>query len=132
MAVDDGNVGADSCSTTVTIAQTQPPVVTCSATPLGRHRLLIEYGAADECREAAGSAVIETICCPLPVVSGQVVKMKCRDDEDCKLKLDFEDETLEIKTNTATLVVTATDECGNTATCEVDLCIPDDDGDDDE
>ncbi len=126
LAVDDGNGGTCSEATTVTIADTQPPVVTCSAVAMDGQRFLIEYNASDDCREASGSAVIETLCCPLPVVSGQVVRMKCHDDEDCKLKLDFEDETFEIKTNAATLVVTATDECGNTATCEVDLCIPDD------
>lgn len=74
-----------------------------------------------------GSAVIETQCCPLPVSHGQVVKVKCQDHEECKLKLDFEDEVFEIKTNAANLVVTAIDECGNEATCTVELCVPGED-----
>ncbi len=136
LAVDDGNGGTDSCSTTVTIADTQVPVVTCSATPIrpgrGEQELLIEYSAWDECGEVTGSAVIETRCCPLPVADGQVVRIKCDNHEECKLNVDFEHDVFRIQTDEAALVVTATDECGNTATCEVELCTPDDDGDDDD
>ncbi len=126
LTVDDGNGGVESCSTTVTIADSQPPVISCSATPLNGHRVLIEYGASDDCGATTGSAVIETACCPLPVVDGQVVKVECEDDEACNLKLDFEDDVFEIESNAATLVVTATDSCGNEATCEVVLCVPED------
>ena len=69
--------------------------------------------------------MVETLCCPLPVSDGQIIKLKCNKHEECKLKLDFEDEVFKIDSNVAALVVTATDECGNTATCEVELCVPD-------
>ncbi|MFQ5474172.1 MAG: hypothetical protein ACE5FA_14980, partial [Dehalococcoidia bacterium] len=127
------NGGTSECSTSVTTSDTQPPMVTCSSTPLNGHRVLIEYSAEDVCGNAVGSAVIETLCCPLPVTNGQVVKLKCAQQQECKLKLDFEEGIFEIESDSATLMVTATDECGNEATCTVELCIPDDgdDGDSD-
>ncbi len=132
LVVDDGNGGTAECSTAVTISDTEPPVVFCSVRPVQGHRLMIEYSAEDACGDVTGSAVIETSCCPLPVVDGQVVRVKCTEHDVCKLSMDFEHDTFRITTNEAALVVTATDECGNEATCVVDLCVSeDDDGDSD-
>ncbi len=123
--VDDGNGGTSECSTTVTIKDTTPPVVTCAAVSLDGLFVLIEYSAWDACGVVTGSAVIETQCCPLPVLEGQVVKILCMNHEECKLNLGFADGTFKIKTDEAALVVTATDECGNEATCLVGLCVAD-------
>ncbi len=131
LIVDDGNGGTATCTAPVLIADTQPPVVTCSATELNGHRMLIEYDAWDDCGEVTGSAATETACCPLPTTDGQIIKVKCREHDECQLQLDFEDEIFEIKTDMATLVVTAADECGNEATCEVELCTSEDDDDSD-
>ncbi len=131
LTVDDGNGGTAECSAPVTIADTEPPVVSCSVREVQGHRLMIEYSAEDACGDVTGSAVIETRCCPLPVVDGQVVKVECEDDEACELKLDFEDDVFEIKADKAALVVTAVDACGNEAVCVVQICVADDDDDSD-
>lgn len=131
LTVDDGNGGSSECSTSVTISDTQPPVVTCSATPLNGHRMVIEYDASDDCGEVTGSAVIETACCPLPVADGQIIAMRCKQRQECKILLDFKRDMFLIQSDVATLVVTATDECGNEATCTVELCILDVDDVDD-
>ena len=123
--VDDDNGGTSECSTTVTVEDRTPPVVTCAVVSLDDRYVAIEYTVEDECSGITGSAAIETRCCPLPVVDGQVVKVKCKDQEECKLDVDFEDGTFKIKTDEAALVVTATDECGNEASCRVEICVPD-------
>ena len=123
----------DECSNentdTVTVrVDSEAPVIACSATVLNDDddaRLLIEFSATDNCGLESVSSVIETPCRDIPVVDGQIVELECEDD-DCEL--DFENGILDIEATTATLVVTAEDECGNTATCTVDLCalVPED------
>ena len=100
-------------------------MVTCSPTPLNGNRMLIAYDAWDDRGQVTGLAVIDTVRGSVPVAEGQIVKLKCRNHGECKLKLEFGRESLEVKTDQAALVVTATDECGNTGTCAVGLCIPD-------
>ena len=124
LVVDDGNGSTSECSTSVTISDTQPPLVTCSATRMHGQRILIEYEASDDCGDITGSAVIETACCPLSVADGQVIAVKCTERQECKINVDFKRDMFRIQSDVATLVVTATDECGNEATCEVELCIP--------
>ena len=118
---------------TVTVrVDSEAPMIACSATVLPNddddERLLIEFSATDNCGLESVSSVIETPCRDIPVVDGQIVELECEDD-DCEL--DFENGILDIEATTATLVVTAEDECGNTATCTVDLCalLPEDDDD---
>ncbi len=131
LMVDDGNGGVESCSTTVSIADTTPPVVTCSVSPVSgdgdddeEERLMISYSATDACGVVmTGSAVVDTPCCPVPVSDGQIIKFECADHPECELELDFEEGLFEIEADTATLSVTATDTCGNTATCTIDLCV---------
>ena len=60
----------------------------------------------------------------IPVSSGQSVNVEC-DDDDCEVE--FDEGTLNVEASGATLVVTATDECGNTATCTVELCVGEED-----
>ncbi len=93
--------------------------------------MLIEYSASDACGSVDITAVI-ALDCPgddddddtVPgdpsVADGQVIELEC-DDDDCEVEFD-DDGILEIESNTAVLIVTATDECGNTTTCTVELC----------
>ncbi len=123
----------DECSNentdTVTVrVDSEAPVIACSATVLNDDddaRLRIEFSVTDNCGLESVSSVIETPCRDIPVVDGQTVELECEDD-DCEL--DFENGILDIEATTATLIVTAEDECGNTATCTVDLCalVPED------
>jgi len=111
-----------------------PPDVSCSATPVDDDddELQINFSATDDVGIATLTAVIDIGCEQIPVEDGQIVKVKCGDD-DCEAEFD-DDGTLEVKSNTATLIVTATDEADNTATCEIDLCPAEeeDDGDNDD
>ncbi len=101
----------------------------------GEGGLLLEFSSSDACGIVDVSAVIALDCVSddddeavpgdIPVTNGQSVDVEC-DDDDCEVE--FEEGTLEIEASGAVLIVTATDECGNTATCTVELCA--DDGDD--
>ena len=92
-------------------------------------RILIEFDASNNCGAVSVSAVIELGChdddddggaAEVAVVSGQTIEVEC-DDEDCEVE--FDEGILEIEATNASLVVTATDECGNEATCTVELCV---------
>ena len=77
----------------------------------------------------ADEAVLDIGCELLEVVDGQVIELEC--DDDCEV--DFDEMIPEIESEIAILIVTATDECGNVGTCELDLCaLVGDDDDDDE
>ncbi len=108
----------------LTIEDTTPPVVTCAAVSFEDHAMGIEYTVEDEFGEVTGSAAFETRCCPLPVVAGQIVKVICKDHEECRPDVGFDRGRFGVRTDEAALVVTATDQCGNEATCTVELCGP--------
>ncbi|MFQ5501115.1 MAG: hypothetical protein ACE5EQ_02315 [Phycisphaerae bacterium] len=93
--------------------------------------LLLEFGATDVCGAVSVSAAI-TVGCPgiefgcliIPVIDGQIIDLECSDpngdDQDCEFEND--EGTLKIHAGSAMMIVTATDDCGNTSTCTVDLC----------
>ncbi len=164
-ATDDANGLSSQCSATFTIVDTTPPMVTCSGnldmsaggqfegrgSSVGGRTLFLDGGgddsgnvligftATDGCGAVSVSAVLD-ISCPqiqfgclqIPVVDGQMIDLECEVDE-CEFEV--HNGILKIEAGTATLIVTATDECGNTSSCSVDLCgvivpEPDDDGND--
>lgn len=111
--------------------------------------LQIDYEAADDCSAATASAVIETSCGSVEVAAGQIVHLTCTDEDDCSGEMNasgsvsFEvaelsrldglglidpdgpdegDDALDVAGSSATLVVTAVDDCGNESTCELELC----------
>ena len=117
----------------VTVADTEPPAVTCAATPVvgGDGALQITFGASDNCGVVTLSAEIAPaagpegaeggICGPVPVSNGQVVSVECGDD-GCEVETGAG--VLEVEAAGAVLTVTATDAAGNTASCTADLCPP--------
>ncbi|MFQ5495182.1 MAG: FG-GAP repeat protein [Phycisphaerae bacterium] len=88
--------------------------------------LMIVFEASDDCGAVDVSAVIDIGCMLIPVENGTVIDLECR--EDCEAEA--EHGVLEIEAATAVLIVTAIDESGNVATCEVVLCDPPDDSGD--
>jgi subtilisin-like proprotein convertase family protein len=118
--------------------------------------VVVSWTASDDCGLASVTGVIDIGCDVIPIESGQQISLKCAsedgngfwwwwcgddDDDDSSDGNDdppcsaiFVDGVLVIESASATLVVTATDLLGNTATCEVDLCAlvatDDDDRDD--
>ncbi|MFQ5501994.1 MAG: hypothetical protein ACE5EQ_06790, partial [Phycisphaerae bacterium] len=141
------------CSVPVTFQDSAPPEITCSVMPVpeddddesgdgggeeGDDKDNSDHEKADEglrvvlfeasatCGTVSVRGVIDIGCEVIPVDSGTFIKLKCKDK--CKKKED--DGILKIETTSATLVVTAVDECGNEATCESVLCTPSDDSDD--
>ena len=85
-------------------------------------------------------AVVDIGCRIIPVELGQIISLHCHgpddddsdfddddsdDDSECSAgdcSFDFVNGVLRICSDTAVLIVTATDEEGNTASCELDLC----------
>ncbi|MFQ5411907.1 MAG: FG-GAP repeat protein, partial [Phycisphaerae bacterium] len=96
--------------------------------------IMILFDATDDCGEVTLSAIIDIGCMQIPVENGTLIAFECNegdDSGDCEAEED--DGILEIEAASAILIVTATDESGNTATCEITLCTPpDDSGDDNE
>ncbi|MCG8604446.1 T9SS type A sorting domain-containing protein, partial [bacterium] len=117
---DDGNGNTSQQTQNVIVDDVTDPVVTCSATSTGEdEELIIKFSATDNCGVASLTAVIDIGCKQIAVNDGDIVAVEC-DDDECEVETD--DGILEIKSETATLIVTATDGVGNTATCTQDLC----------
>jgi len=94
--------------------------------------IMILFDASDDCGEVTLSAIIDIGCMQIPVENGTVIDFDCNegdDSGDCEAEED--DGILEIEAASAVMIVTATDESGNTSTCEIVLCSPPDDGSDD-
>jgi hypothetical protein len=120
------------------IEDLEPPVVTCRATPVtcrpggpnprggGEYDpededyigcLRVHFGATDE-SDFTLTAIIDDGCQLIPVVTGDIFHRRCGDeDEDAGAPA-----KPKCKPRQAVLLVTATDEFGNTGTCELDLC----------
>lgn len=137
-----------------------PPELDCAVMPIDGGgdddddddgRLLIEINATDDSGMVTVVAEIDIGCAVIPVSSGQIVELECEDDDDSSseddssdsssddsspdvdCEFEFDDGVLEIESDMAVLIVTATDPAGNVTVCELDLCaVPDDDDDDDE
>lgn len=111
--------------------------------------LQIEYDAADDCGTSTASALIETPCGSIEVAAGQIVHLTCTEADECAgdenvsgsayfnvaefsrldgtnlIDPDGHDDgggAIEVTGSSATLVVTAGDDCGNESTCEIELC----------
>lgn len=133
VTADDGDGGTCSTDITVNVVDDTPPVVSCSATtPVGDDDdnddddggLQINFSATDNCAVASLTAVIDIGCQQISVEDGDIVEVEC-DDDDCEVET--EDGVLKIQSETATLIVTATDGAGNTEECTQDLCPADED-----
>lgn len=144
----DESGNSSSCTQLITVQDTTPPEVSCSATVLKSckacedmwkektrwrkrcpYKLIrVEFGASDTCGSADVSGVIDVGCRQIPVVNGQVIKLYCVKDEcycgkiSCTCGTHECGDIPEIRAKNASLIVTAVDECGNTATCTKDLC----------
>ena len=136
----DGCGNRASATSTVTVVDTTPPVVTCTATPANADDewsdeipYLIEYAASDACSLGSVFAVIEPgadtddeqpdTCEPLAVEDGQLIEIECGDD-DCEVSWDdFNGHPiLELDYGRAELYAVAQDASGNVAECSVELC----------
>ena len=115
---------AGTLGSSVTVADTTLPAVTCAVTPLSHHRMRINYVASDVCSTVTATGSIHlgddrSGGCPVvPVVDGQVIELKC--GKKCKVTSDHGE--LKIEATRAGLAVTAIDEAGNVGVCEVELC----------
>lgn len=96
----------------------------------GNRPLRIGFEAEDHCGDV--SAVIDIACDTIPVENGQLVKVLCIDPNDengheCFFEFHAANggdgrELLEIRSSSALLTVTATDDAGVTSICTEDLC----------
>ncbi|MFQ5501455.1 MAG: hypothetical protein ACE5EQ_04040, partial [Phycisphaerae bacterium] len=87
--------------------------------------------ATDDCGEVTVSAILDIGCEQIPVENGTLIAFECNEGDDSgDCEVEEEDGILEIEAATAVITVTATDESGNTAICEIILCTPPDDSDD--
>ncbi|MBI4584701.1 MAG: hypothetical protein HY717_11865 [Planctomycetes bacterium] len=116
LAVSDGRDTVTG-SASVTIQDTMPPAVSCAASPTGaKNQVAVSFSASDLCSAAQVSAVIDLGCEQVPVADGQALDL-CA-DFICRL-IAVDTGALIEERRDGTLVVTATDACGNTSTCSV-------------
>jgi len=142
---------------TVTVVDTAPPAVVCSAarvTPSGVNSLLdhgeeewlvVQYSASDACTavttfgtidlvSGSGGPQLDDSCDAIPVPSGQVIDVECGNAR-CEVEWAGnglgQGALLRNSSGSAELLVAAQDTNGNIAICTVDLCSAGDDDRDD-
>jgi len=142
--VTDRSGEMDADDTVVTVADTTPPVVSCSVTP-GMAGVTdddddsdsdsddgdgdrddddgfrLSFEATDACGPATVSAILDVGCAEIPVADGQLISFE--HDDECEVETD--DGVVEVESWIAMLVVTATDAAGNTAYCTAEVYSPD-------
>jgi hypothetical protein len=115
----------------------------------------INYSATDDCGVETITAVIDIGCAVIPVQDGQLVQVSCDADADSDDDSDSDGDdvgdddsssdegdggpcgfsivggVIVIHSDSAVLIVTATDAAGHVGTCMLDLCAEDNDGDSD-
>ena len=104
------------------VAGCEPPVIECFAdlVPDGGCTLRVSWEVILPGCEEDVTAVIDIGCDVIPVENGQIVSLNCVAPGDCSFE--FEMDVLDVTSDQAILIVTATDNQGNVATCEIDLC----------
>lgn len=118
-------MAGDGCGAKVTSKQlikltdVTPPDIACSATPAANGRSLqLNFAASEECGSASVFGVIDLGSSQVPITNGKKLDLQFA---DAPPSVDYHEGILNISAAFALLIVTTSDDCGNTSQFTIDL-----------